>query len=176
MKEFISESDRAAVILGAAKIEALLGQILDRFLLPCTSSTDDLLEGDSPLATFSSRIKMCHRVGLIDDHFAKLLNTFRRLRNGFAHEVTNSSLSSGSARDRVLSLVEPFLDSIQFQKALQLVAKQTSREESDLGVMFRAVLAMFFVHLSGIQQYLTPLKAVCGIGIVAMSKSEADQS
>lgn len=173
MKEFINESDRAAVILGAAKIEALLGQILERFLLPSTSSIDDLLEGDSPLATFSSRIKLCHRAGLIDDHLAKLLNTFRRLRNGFAHEVTNSSLSSGSARDRVVSLVEPFLGASQFQRALRLVATQSKREESDPGVMFRAVLAIFFVHLSGIQQHLTPLKPVIGVGIIEMSKSKS---
>ena len=107
VEEFKGESDRAAVILGAAKLDVLLSQILERFLLPCTSSTDELLEGDSPLSTFSARINICYRLGLISGPFAKSLHLVRRIRNSFAHELSGCSLNSGSHNDRLKSLLAP---------------------------------------------------------------------
>lgn len=176
MNEFISESDRAAVILGASKIETLLGYILDKHLLPSTSGTDDLLEGDSPLATFSARIKICHRLGLIDDHFAKLLNIFRKLRNGFAHEVTHSKLSSSAARDRVVAMADPFMKSEFFQTLVQKVADQMGRETADPGVVFRAVLAIFHLELNRIQDAIecTEKKYEFGVVELAMKYKKPD--
>jgi len=49
MSEFMAESDRAAVILGAAKLDLLLYQLLSKFLVASPSSKDELLDGDSPL-------------------------------------------------------------------------------------------------------------------------------
>src|SRR2546422_8611501 len=86
--EFKGESDRAAVILGAAKLDATLGQILDRHLRPSLSSSDELLDGDSPLSTFSARIAVCYRLGLISSEFAKTLHQVRKIRNSFAHELS----------------------------------------------------------------------------------------
>jgi len=105
--EFKGESDRAAVILGAAKIDSLLAQILDRLLLPSLSTTDELLEGDSPLSTFSSRINACYRLGVISADFAKSIHLVRRIRNGFAHELSGCSLDSGSHADRLKTLLLP---------------------------------------------------------------------
>lgn len=173
MDQFLGESDRAAVILGAAKVEYLLGQILDKYLLPCPSTIDDLLEGDSPLATFSSKIKLCHRLGLVDDHFAKLLNIFRKLRNGFAHEVTAGSLSAGSARDRVAALAEPFADTRYFQSLNAKVASAMERDLHDSGVIFRAVLAVFHLHLLRTYEGLTPIERSSDFEIVATCKKAA---
>lgn len=107
VREFKNESDRAAVILGAAKLDALLAQILDRRLLPSLASNDELLDGDSPLSTFSARINCAYRLGLITSDFAKSLHLTRRIRNSFAHEVSGVSLESGSHSDRVTSLILP---------------------------------------------------------------------
>lgn len=105
ISEFTGESDRAAVILGAAKLDSLLAQILDRFLMPSLSSDDELLEGDSPLSSFSARINACYRLGLIRADFAKALHTVRRIRNSFAHDISGCSLDSGPQSDRVKSLL-----------------------------------------------------------------------
>ena len=59
---------RPLIIVGTAKVENLLFQILSQHLLPKktkASDQDELLEGDRPLATFSARIKLCYRLGLI---------------------------------------------------------------------------------------------------------------
>lgn len=48
ISEFVGETDRAAVILGAAKLDILLYQILQRFLLADVGTSDELLDGDVP--------------------------------------------------------------------------------------------------------------------------------
>lgn len=56
--EFKKESDRAAVILGAAKLDLLLYQIITKVLRPNASSNDDLFDGDAPLSTFHAKIHL----------------------------------------------------------------------------------------------------------------------
>ena len=107
-EEFEKESDRAAVILVSAKLDELLYLALTRKLLPCPTAQDDLLRTDGPLGSFASRITLAHRLGLIDDTFARTLHLIRRIRNDFAHESAGAKLSSGSHADRVRSLFLPF--------------------------------------------------------------------
>lgn len=82
---------RPMFILGGAKIDSLLSEILTSYLLPKSASAnqqDELLDGDSPLGTFSSRIKICHRLGLIDKTLYKTLDKLRIIRNICAHDLT----------------------------------------------------------------------------------------
>ncbi len=147
MDDFSQESDRACVILGSAKIETLLRNLIEKFLVPLPTTADDLLDGDAPLSTFSARIRAAHRMGLIDDHFAKLLHIFRRLRNSFAHEITGSDLCSGAPRDRVIALAEPFYNTPFFNKMVNVIADKSERSHEDPGVLFRAVIAIFYMYL-----------------------------
>jgi hypothetical protein len=117
VQEFVDESDRAAVILGAAKIDTQLYQILQRVFVPQPSSRDDLLDTERPLSSFSSRINIVYRVGLIDAEFVRALHLIRRIRNTFAHELSGVSLSAGPARDRIRELVAPLKALPQFFEA-----------------------------------------------------------
>lgn len=142
VKEFEGESDRAAVILGAAKLDSLLMQILDRFLLPSLSSNDELLDGDSPLSTFGARINVCYRLGLISSEFAKSLHLVRRIRNAFAHETSGCSLSASAHSDRLKSLLLPLRPLPFFSKFRdQFFGQATPAAE------FRACLAMMAARL-----------------------------
>jgi len=105
--EFKSESDRAAVILGTAHLDEYLRKLIGAFLLPVRTGNDELLDGDRPLSTFSSRINLCFRMGLIDADIAKSLHIIRKIRNAFAHEVSGVTLEVGSHRDRINELVRP---------------------------------------------------------------------
>jgi len=82
---------RALVILATAKIDMQLRSLVEATLLPKRGkpgASDDLLDGDNPLATFSARIKICQRAGLIDDRLAWTLDLLRGLRNQAAHWVS----------------------------------------------------------------------------------------
>lgn len=119
LKEFDEESDRAAAILGAAKLDTLLYQIIQSVLRPNVSKNDELLDGDSPLGTFSSRIMFCYRIGVINDLTAWSLNMIRRIRNQFAHEVSGSIIDSGSHRDRIVELIKPLRNNYYYNFFLQ---------------------------------------------------------
>jgi hypothetical protein len=153
VEEFKGETDRAAVILGAAKLDALLAQILDRTLLPSLSSTDELLEGDAPLATFSARINACYRFGLITADFAKSLHIVRKIRNSFAHEISGVSLERGAHSDRLKSLLLP-IRPLPFFKFF----RQHYFGESTPGNDFRACLAMMAGRLEARLEDSAPCK------------------
>ena len=116
MKKFSDESDRAAVILGAAQLDILLYQLLQGFMLPPPSSNDNLLDSDRSLGTFSARIDTAYRLCLIDAGICRALHLIRKIRNGFAHETGSTSLEIGSHRDRIRELATPLLSNDQFQK------------------------------------------------------------
>lgn len=87
--ELLAESQpRAMIILASSQVDYLLRDVLARYLLPKSAKSkdpDELLDGDVPLATFSARIKVTRRLGLIDADFYDLLNKLRVIRNSAAH-------------------------------------------------------------------------------------------
>lgn len=86
----IERTARPLIIIGASKIDNLLLEILSQYLLPKVAKakdSDELLESDRPLATFSARIRICYRLGLIDTTFYKDLEKLRALRNLSAHSI-----------------------------------------------------------------------------------------
>jgi hypothetical protein len=144
VKEFSKESDRAAVILVGARLEYLLGELLTRFLLPNTGSTDELLDTDRALGTFSARINAAHRLGLIDAEFARALHIFRRLRNTCAHETAGMSFAHGSTHDRVRELCAPLAHLPGF---LKLRDGGQFKEKPEAAKDFFSVSAILVVRL-----------------------------
>jgi hypothetical protein len=97
---------RSLIVVGASKVDHLLLEILRRFLLPQIAKPrqpDELLEGDTPLGTFSARIKICRRLGLIDDTLRLALERLRALRNLCAHSVS-FDVTTSPAREHVADL------------------------------------------------------------------------
>jgi len=153
LAEFGQEGDRACVILGAAKLDSLLYQMLSRALRPNPSQPDAFLEGNGPLATFSARIDAAHRLGLIASDLARALHLVRKIRNDFAHEAAGASLSAGSHRDRVMELARPFVGLKEYERhhsGFQSFTEGAPRE-------FRAVLSVLVVRLAGTLHSQEPL-------------------
>jgi hypothetical protein len=151
--EFRNESDRAAVILGAAKLDYLLLQIAAKFLLPNVGSRDELLEGDSGLATFSSRIHFCYRAGLIDAEFVRALHMIRKIRNDFAHEVAGCNLNTGPHQDRIRSLALPFSGLKEYQRYKDQFFKEKLGASAD----FFSILGIMVIRLELLLEKLVPL-------------------
>src|SRR5690348_13100633 len=87
-QEFSKETDRAAVIVAASMLDELLRTILVARLVPVSSATDELFDGaNAPVGTFSARIEMAYRVGLVSVKFARDLHLVRKIRNDFAHNI-----------------------------------------------------------------------------------------
>jgi len=146
LDEFKGETDRAAVIVGAAKLDLVMYQILQRLFLPSPGTTDELLEGDSPLSTLSAKINILYRLGLIDANFARALHLVRRIRNDFAHEVTGCDLTSGTHRNRVRELIAP----IEKYEAVESMRKRYFADKRGPSSDFRTALAILAGRLEGI--------------------------
>lgn len=163
IKEFKGESDRAAVIIGTAKLDYLLYQVLSKYLRPVSGNNDDLLEGDSPLATFSSRINICYRLGIIDAQFARALHLTRKIRNAFAHEVSGCKLDSGPHKDRIRELAAPFTRSPAFTDIKKIFIHDKTGATAD----FITILAMMILRLEiGIFRHVEPISGDAEYSII----------
>lgn len=86
LDEFQKESDRGAVLVGAALLDSRLERILRSHFIQ-GKHANDLLDGaNAPLGTFSSRIKCCFSLGLMTAHERQELEIIRSIRNLFAHQ------------------------------------------------------------------------------------------
>jgi hypothetical protein len=108
-KEFQDASDRAVAIVAGSFLEELLTEILNNFLVEVENQQDSMsiFSGNDILSSFSSKIKMSFRLGLISKDEHRVLNVIRQIRNNFAHELHDVSFSTQSISDRCKSIETP---------------------------------------------------------------------
>ncbi|MCP1620151.1 MULTISPECIES: MltR family transcriptional regulator [Pseudomonadaceae] len=84
--QYLNKLDERGIVLSvSAFTEESLGRLIKAYFRP-VKSTSDLLDGfNAPLGTFSSRIKISHSVGLLQDQQFSDLERLRKIRNHFAH-------------------------------------------------------------------------------------------
>lgn len=166
--EFRDETDRASVILGAAKLDLVMYQILREYLAPAPGSIDELLDGDGPLGTFSAKINLLFRLGLIDAQFTRALHMVRRIRNAFAHEVKGCSLESGSHCDRIKELIAP----LKHLKFFRDFREHFFGDKAGASIDFRVCLAVMVGRLEFAFENIVPLSSVNALEFVNPSWDE----
>jgi DNA-binding MltR family transcriptional regulator len=154
-KLLAQESSRACVIIFAAKIEELLEKILRKYLVSATTKVDDLLDGDAPLATFSAKIRVAYRIGLIDITFVRALDLIRKTRNAFAHDIEDCTLTDEPHKSRVRELAELLRKSPAFPLWKKTFFANRPDGESD----FFASTAYVLLRLDKIYLAIDPLDA-----------------
>ena len=104
-QELAKDSDRATAIVAAALLEQALTTLLRNHLAPCGSQDDPLFEGAyAPVAAFSAKIDLAHRLGLLSQRWCRDLHLIRKVRNAFAHNVAGCTFEDTSVRSRILEL------------------------------------------------------------------------
>jgi len=110
-EEINLESPRAAVMVVASEIDLLLVEILELFFVP--PSKVSLKYGKSIFATdqfgitFSTRIEIAFRAGLIPEWCQSDTHVIRRIRNEFAHKGSGYSFASSPVRELLSLLTVP---------------------------------------------------------------------
>lgn len=105
VQELATEGERAAVVLGTARIDVELERLLKKIMRHNNGGSDNLFDADRPLGTLSAKITLAHRLNLIDDNVEHALQMLRKIRNDFAHSISKSSLSESHHKNRVRELV-----------------------------------------------------------------------
>lgn len=99
-----NESDRGCALFASAYLDKALSDLLFLSLVNSKKIDSELFEGNSPLATFSSRIKMAFYLGKISAECRGDLETIRKIRNEFAHDANLISFDTQSIADRCRNL------------------------------------------------------------------------
>ena len=135
VKEFEAETDRGAVLVGAAFLEHQLGELLTRYFVDDAKIVAELLNPGGPAGTFSSRIKLAYCIGLLRPDQFRDLETVRKLRNEFAHTFDKASFRHARARDLCANLQQISLMELQRGKMSEkeqkilIDAYKTAREK-----------------------------------------------
>lgn len=150
-------SVRPLIIVGASKVDQLLFEILNSYLLPKIAKAhdpDELLEGDRPLSTFSARIKLCYRLGLIDKTLYTAIEKLRALRNPSAHSIGFDPAKS-PIREHIADLRKHVADRASFG-----LTKSRYFDNATLNTFeeLQCLLLTLCVLLEAIREKTTPTK------------------
>jgi DNA-binding MltR family transcriptional regulator len=105
MAEFGKESDRAAVVLGGAFLDAQLERTLRAFIVDDSKAADAAFDPFGGFAgSFGARIRMAYLLGLLAPTEYDDLCTIQKLRNDFAHRLQGISFSDESVAARCQNL------------------------------------------------------------------------
>lgn len=106
-QEFKGSSDRAAAIIGGAFLEDYLEIMLQYYFIEDKKHDSMIFEGNGPLSTFSAKISLCYRIGLISKGEYATLETVRAIRNRFAHELSFLNFSDQSIAAKCKNIEYP---------------------------------------------------------------------
>lgn len=96
------ESDRGAVIVGAAILDDMLVEIMKARLVLTESGRDELFDGaNAPCSSFAAKVDLAYRIGAIRLSVKRTLHIIRRMRNEFAHVSSPADFSSRAVQDQL---------------------------------------------------------------------------
>ena len=82
------ESPRGQVLISGAYLDNLLTVLLKSWLFSSDKDPDNLFDSDgAPCSSFSAKITLAYRTGLISQEIRDILDTIRHIRNHFAHQL-----------------------------------------------------------------------------------------
>jgi len=94
VKQFHSESDRAAAILAGSHVEQSLKEFIQLFIIEKPEiAADKLLESRNSVSSFGAQIEFARACDWITEDIKKDLNTIRIIRNEFAHNPDLNNFS-----------------------------------------------------------------------------------
>jgi len=105
-----SESPRTTAIVLGAELDLALRDILESYFLPPNSVSQkygSLFGPDEAAGSFSARIEVAYRAGLIPDWCQAELHVIRKVRNEFAHQATGFSFTDSPVRELIGQLRLP---------------------------------------------------------------------
>jgi DNA-binding MltR family transcriptional regulator len=103
--ELTKESDRGCALFATAYLDKALSDLLFSSVVYEPKKIDkELFEFNSPLGTFSSRIKMAYYLGKISKVARRDLDLLRSIRNKFAHHPAVASFNDESVANQCKEL------------------------------------------------------------------------
>ena len=126
LQTLASQSERAAVVLGVAHVDFAVEKLLKSIMQYHPDGKDNLFDQDRPLGTFSVKIALAFRLAVIDQGFEHALQMIRKIRNDFAHSMTEESLSESRHKNRIDELLKDIKNDVACKTLHVLIEKSIS--------------------------------------------------
>jgi len=104
------EADRGMIIVAASWVDKDLENAISSLLIPSSKKDDELFLDTGLLGTFSAKIDMAFRLGLIKESSKNTLHLLRKMRNECAHNIESSSFDTPSIESRTIELARKVED------------------------------------------------------------------
>lgn len=92
-KEIENNSDRGTVLICTSILDAQLEKLLKSFLISHKKIDNELFNSTQALGNSSAKINMSYYLGLITETEKNNLNSIRKIRNIFAHQINQLSFN-----------------------------------------------------------------------------------
>ena len=99
--QMLEERGRGAVLVGVARVDAALENLLQSIMATGPAKSDALFRPERPMGSLGAKVALAHRLGLIDDQVERAMGVLRKLRNAFAHSAESASLTDETHRMRL---------------------------------------------------------------------------
>lgn len=121
------ESERGSAIVCATLLEESLYGMIKSKSVPSSRKNDELLDGSyARLGTFSAKIDLAYRIGLISLNERSSFHIIRKIRNEFAHSSEEISFESNVIKDYISELFRLNIEMLNiFGNAAKRIPKTT---------------------------------------------------
>ncbi len=108
LKDLEIESDRGVVLVIAAMVENELNEHIGLRLQPKAENQDELLQNSAsnPISTFSAKINLAYRIGLLTKSERLIYHQLRKIRNRCAHDIDSQDFNQDHFKDRMKNIIE----------------------------------------------------------------------
>jgi hypothetical protein len=169
ISEFMKESDRAAIVLGASQIDSLLTEILKKRLINAKS---ELFEFNGPFGTFSAKIYAIYSTGVIDGDFSYKIHIVRKIRNDCAHNIQAIDLNSQGISQQISSLSKSFVETDYWETTKQEAERSFGITGNAL--VLRLSMAFLIANLTQIKLRVKPIESSSVFKILTPSNTTTD--
>ena len=150
----MGESDRAAIVLGAAQMDELLATILPKRLI---DTKKEFFDFNGPFGTFSSRIDTAQAIGVINKSFANKLHLVRKIRNQCAHNIQKVNLEVPPVSQQISELALAFSDTEFWSTNLQQAGEMFNKSGNSLTLRF--AIALLVANLALVNENVQTIDA-----------------
>jgi hypothetical protein len=154
--QMLAERGRGAVLVGAARVDAVLERLIKAVLAPVSPKDDELFKPERPLGSFGAKIALAARLGLIDTAVEKALHTLRRVRNAFAHSSGDVGLTDLAHKSRLADAYTEARSNPLWRPLEQLLVDKGSVDSELRDYILLITILVAFLEATA--QQLNPLK------------------
>ena len=124
LPRILGDNDQSAVLVGITRLEYELEKYLTSFLIESPTGVEDLF-GTGPLSTFSSKISLARRLGLINNELQNTIDSMRKIRNMVSKQGDNKVFES----EKLIRIIKNMQSSYSGNRNYMEIKSKVARSE-----------------------------------------------